>query len=308
MSRRNRKRQPLTKPSSLPSTGSPPPPPPSAQASTPPARLTEEDRASLEAEKIRGELRLKEQELSIKREEIAIKQREIELKLLEHKRNIWLNPINLGVLAALIGVLGTVIAKQIEDVSNRKLEQQRIENASLLEKTKLNSSLILEAIKTGDQEKAAKNLAFLVEHQLIDDPDGKIRASLANKDKIPVLPATYPIDAAPPPPFIAEIIDGDVHMTVLSKVERAGPSIWQYSYVLTNRGSKAVRFSLASHLGSTTKVPSEKGEVIIEGFIAPSNKAVNTFQSQMPWKTAEGVLTYGTGSKNKTVGLFFPSK
>jgi hypothetical protein len=54
---------------------------------------------------------------------------------------------------------------------------------------KAQSDLIIEAIKTGDQKRAAKNLSFLLNLSLLDDTDGKMRSALSHPEDGPYLPA-----------------------------------------------------------------------------------------------------------------------
>jgi trypsin-like peptidase len=88
------------------------------------------------------------------------------------------SPIIVGILAALIGFLGNVIATYFQG-----------ENALEIEHQKQQGSLITEAIKTGNPDSAAKNLIFLLEAGLIDDPTGKLRQRISRKEQVPVLPA-----------------------------------------------------------------------------------------------------------------------
>jgi hypothetical protein len=113
---------------------------------------------SLEQERIRGDLRLREMELDLRRDELQLKREEL-------SKSRWSNPLLLGILAALVGFLGNIYATFLQGRSAREAEA-----------LKLRSSLILEAIKTGSPSTAATNLDFLVKISYLDDPDGKIAA------------------------------------------------------------------------------------------------------------------------------------
>jgi hypothetical protein len=102
------------------------------------------------------------------------------------------------ILVAIVTGLVTVIAVFLTGRANLKLEQQKFhadsdlekqkfEIDSKLEKQKFESSLILQAIATGEQEAAKRNLTFLVSAGFLRDPDGKIR-NLPLPDT-PVLPS-----------------------------------------------------------------------------------------------------------------------
>lgn len=93
------------------------------------------------------------------------------------------NPIIVAFVSALFG--GIVVA-MINGQSNIKLEQK-----------KLQTQLIIQAVKTGDSEQAASNLHFLVNAGLVDDPKGKIQSLINDQErsssKSPsfVLPSEY---------------------------------------------------------------------------------------------------------------------
>src|SRR5262249_2498276 len=57
-----------------------------------------------------------------------------------------------------------------------------------VEKQKLQANLIIEAVKTGDAQKAVQNLQFFLDAGFLDDPEGKIK-QLIEKNLPPVLPA-----------------------------------------------------------------------------------------------------------------------
>jgi hypothetical protein len=140
-------------------------------------------------EGVSKDFEFQQRELGIKESELQLRERELDLRT-KQSGHVWFsNPISLGILAALIGFMGSVITTWVQGQSSLKLER-----------TKSQSNLILEAIKTGDSKKAATNLAFFVQLGLIDDPDGKI-ARLAAKGETPVLPS--PVARQPGPVITA---------------------------------------------------------------------------------------------------------
>jgi|ERR1700733_3326738 len=108
--------------------------------------------------------------------EFALKEREQRLR--EKQAGVWHNPVFLGLLAATVALSGNIYATWSQ---GKTAERQA--------HVKAQSDLIVEAIKTGDPKRAAKNLLFLVSLGLLDDPDGKMKAALSHPDDIPVLPA-----------------------------------------------------------------------------------------------------------------------
>ena len=71
------------------------------------------------------------------------------------------NTLIVGIIAALIGFLGTVLATHLQGRNALELERQKAESARFIQSQHFQSSLIIEAIKTGTQEKAAKNLIWV---------------------------------------------------------------------------------------------------------------------------------------------------
>jgi hypothetical protein len=159
------------------------------------------DQPSLEAEKIRGDLRIREAELDIRRAEL-------EIKRLEQQRAAWRHPITVVVVAALIGFVSNACQQSWRHRDDLELERERLKTSltlereklqvsTLLQRSQMNSSLVIEAVKTGNVDEAKTNLGFLVEVGFVDDPKGRIRASLESRRKVPVLPPS----SSPPTPM-----------------------------------------------------------------------------------------------------------
>lgn len=126
----------------------------------------------IERQRLEGELRFKEAELALKREELLLRQEEI-----KPKRTIYFSPLVLTALTALIGLIGTCIGLLLQGSMNIGIERQRME-----------SSLILKAIETGNSDEAAKNLRFLLNAGLIRDEHGRIAGLVRDSNQVAVLP------------------------------------------------------------------------------------------------------------------------
>lgn len=113
---------------------------------------------------------LKEIELALKRKELEQARRSFSLR--------DLNPVIVAIIAALLGFLGNVVATYFQG-----------RNALTLEREKQQGALVIESIKTGNPDNAARNLEFLIEAGLLRDPDSRIRQYLNKKGSAPVLPA-----------------------------------------------------------------------------------------------------------------------
>ena len=96
---------------------------------------------------------------------------------MEEKKKITISPLVTTIIAALLGLLGTMVGAYFQGRSNMELERQKLE-----------SSLILKAIETGEPDKAAKNLLFLAKLKLINIPAEQIEQLQKNPEDAPVLP------------------------------------------------------------------------------------------------------------------------
>ena len=123
-------------------------------------------------------------QIELKDKEIALKSKE--LSDLESRKTFKVDPVVVGIFAALAGFLGNVFATYLQGRSSLELER-----------TKFRSSLIIEAIKTGDPVKAAKNIEFFIKAGFIADEAGKISAYIAERPNVPVLPSSGTKDQAP---------------------------------------------------------------------------------------------------------------
>jgi hypothetical protein len=103
--------------------------------------------------------------------DLELRKRELAVKEREASRSRWSSPLVLAVLAAAIAALGNAAAIWLTGIAQRDLETTKAEQARSIEETKAEASRILEVIKTGDPDKAAVNLKFLVEAGLISDAD-----------------------------------------------------------------------------------------------------------------------------------------
>ncbi|UXI70301.1 trypsin-like serine peptidase [Tahibacter amnicola] len=101
----------------------------------------------------------RDRELAIKEREVALREGELSLKRDEHASASWRNPLVVAIMAATLAGLSNAVVAIVNGRFQRQLEDGRAEQ-----------SRVLEMIKTGDPDKAAKNLEFLVQSGLIADP------------------------------------------------------------------------------------------------------------------------------------------
>src|SRR5947209_4746615 len=117
-----------------------------------------------EREKWDDEKKFRDREIVVKEREQATQAAELELKQNEQKSFGWRNPLVIAILAATIAALGNAAVTVVNGILQRTLEDDKSEQAR-----------ILEMIKTGDADKAASNLDFLLKAGLIDDKKRRSR-------------------------------------------------------------------------------------------------------------------------------------
>ena len=138
---------------------------------------------TFEHEKWEAEKAFREREVVIKERDLDAREAEIDLKRKEHAVSKWSNPLIVAILAASIAAISSTAVALVNGIYSRQVDRQRSEEER-----------ILEMIKTGNADKAAENLRFLLSAGLITDPS--TRSSLEtflNKRKAgsgPVLPTT----------------------------------------------------------------------------------------------------------------------
>jgi len=109
-----------------------------------------------EREKWEREVAFKEKDFTLKERDYLLKEAELELKKQEHAAAGWKSPLVVAILAASIAALGNAWVTMTNGRLQLRLEDQKAEQAR-----------ILEMIKTGDPDKAAVNLKFLLDAKLI---------------------------------------------------------------------------------------------------------------------------------------------
>jgi hypothetical protein len=123
-------------------------------------------------------LTLEERDIYVREQELKLKEREVVARETEVSKSRWTNPLVLSLLAAAAGLIGNVIVA----INTQNVEHLRAQ-----------STLILEAIKTGDDKIAAcKNLTFFVRLGLLDDANKTIFNACPGDqgNSIPTLPAS----------------------------------------------------------------------------------------------------------------------
>lgn len=94
----------------------------------------------------------------LKREEIALRRAERLCKEKELGSPVWLNPFTAALIAATLAALGNALVSATNSANQVKLEDRKAEQ-----------NRVLEMLKTGDPDKAAVNLEFLLSTGLVTD-------------------------------------------------------------------------------------------------------------------------------------------
>jgi hypothetical protein len=153
------------------------------------ALALERERLALERQRLELEQQTRERELQLRSEEL-------ELRRTEQVYAQWRNPLFLGLIAAVIGLIGNMLVTVISGYNERQKTKREFDQTLTLESNKHRSALILEAIKTGDPDTAATNLAFFLEAYLLQDPDEKLATYL--KERKPGTGGFLPSQTVPP--------------------------------------------------------------------------------------------------------------
>jgi hypothetical protein len=147
------------------------------------AKTPELSGLQFEREKWQGDMEMRRRELALKEREQSNKDAEIELKRAEQASSKWRNPLVVAIFAAAVAAGGNAVVAVVNGSLQRDLESSKRDAEIVLENSKAESTRILEMIKTGDTEKAAGNLEFLLKSGLIVEPmrAAKLTAFLADR-------------------------------------------------------------------------------------------------------------------------------
>ena len=151
---------------------------------------------ALEAEKWQFERECRLREVAVKEREQANRDSEVRLKEREIRASTWKSPLTVAVFAAAVAGAGNAIVAIVNGSLQRELESSKRVAELTLERSKAESTRILEMIKTGDNDRAASNLDFLIQSGLITDDliTKKLTAFLKTRQPGtgPSLPASDP--------------------------------------------------------------------------------------------------------------------
>jgi len=105
------------------------------------------------------------------RDEYQLKIRELDLKQKEQQRSNWSNPLVVAILAAAVAGLSNAFVAMINGRLQRQIEESKAAESLRIEESRSEAGRILEMIKTGEPDKAAGNLKFLIDTGLINNEE-----------------------------------------------------------------------------------------------------------------------------------------
>ncbi|MGE0326954.1 MAG: hypothetical protein AB7S68_31815 [Polyangiaceae bacterium] len=119
------------------------------------------------------ELRTRQLELDERRHEseVELKQKELEFRR-THETKLWRNPLVLAIAAGIIGLVSNAVVAAVNGSMDRDLQHQKTE-----------SRMILEALRTGDPDKAAENLQLLVDTGLVQRHGDRLQSYLKQRSQ-----------------------------------------------------------------------------------------------------------------------------
>lgn len=138
--------------------------------------------STFEEKKWEVENSFREREIRVKEREQECAEKELEFKQSEQFLSKWTNPLVVAILAAAIAAGGNAWVAYWNGSSARQLETLKGEQTR-----------ILEMIKTGNPDKAAENLKFLLDAGLIQDTSTSKQVTLFLKNRRPGSGPSLPV-------------------------------------------------------------------------------------------------------------------
>ena len=117
----------------------------------------------------------RKRELDLREREVAAREREMAAKQAEINKSPWLNPLVIGLLVAVIGLIGSVVVTQMNNQNSQSVERFRAQ-----------SSLVAGAIT---RTKACESLHLLKDLKVLDDANNAIEQACPNqRQQAPIPP------------------------------------------------------------------------------------------------------------------------
>jgi GH24 family phage-related lysozyme (muramidase) len=233
---------------------------------------------TFEREKWVFDCRLRERELAVKEREQSTKEGDLALKQAEQAGARWKNPLVVAILAAAVAGSGNALVAYLNGTAQVVLETQKSEQ-----------SRILEMIKTGNPDRAAENLKFLVETGLIRDPS--VRSDLLtylNARKPGTGPTLPPAYAGRDLPELVSKFEGQV---LKPFKDALGSLTIGSSHVLTPDELRSGKVVIdGKPIEFSAGITKEQAERLLESDLAPIRKEVSELVTVKLTKNQEDAL------------------
>jgi hypothetical protein len=108
-----------------------------------------------------------EEEKALRNRELEIREKEAQATIKAQETSRWTNPLVLAVLAATLAGIGNLAVAWKTGSDQFDLTKSKNNEEREIEETKAESARILEVVKVSDPDRAAQNLAFLLDSGLI---------------------------------------------------------------------------------------------------------------------------------------------
>lgn len=203
-----------------------------------------------------------------------MRERELALKEKEFGRAKWSQPLTLAILAAVLTVLGNIVASNINARNQIQLEKTKAENQITADRQKSREQFFLDIVKAPDRETSSSNLQFFVDIGVLTEKDfpgiEKALEEIAAGERLsPVLPPAETVSAEPP----CDLSIGATG-TVLANLEKSA---------FAQGTEEMVRLAI-SQIGICEVPGSESNPAIIQYFAEGGFEHFTT--DEIPWVAA----------------------
>lgn len=115
--------------------------------------------------------------------QVHVKEQELEHVVSEAHKNTWKSPLVVAIFAAAVGALGNALITYYSSYLDREAAATEYERSIALAESDAERERILEMIKIGEPEQVQRNLEFLVDTELVQDPEtvASIRSYYENR-------------------------------------------------------------------------------------------------------------------------------
>lgn len=142
----------------------------------------------------------RKRELDLREREVAVREREVAAKEAETNKSPWLNPLVIGLLVAVTGLIGSVLVAVTGLIGSVLVTRMNNQSSQSVERFRVVASLVAGAMT---REKACDALLLVTDLQILDDPNNTFHHVCQNQSQqAPGLGSSNLVN--PPIPTIAK--------------------------------------------------------------------------------------------------------